>query len=72
MHRLAPPPLTLSKHHQASLPNLKDVVFCGNPFWEDFEGDVPAKRVELLKHLPNLTKIDGELVTPGERTAAAE
>ena len=47
-------------------------MFKGNPFWEDFEGETPEKRIELLKHLPNLTKIDGVLVTPGERTAAAE
>ena len=47
-------------------------MFKGNPFWEDFEGEIPEKRIELLKHLPNLGKIDGVLVTPAERAAAAE
>ena len=55
----------------AGLPNLKDVVFKGNPFWDEFEGE-NGPRVELLKCLPNLMKIDGILVTPGERAAAAE
>jgi dynein light chain 1 len=44
---------------------LRDVVFIGNPFY----GDVASKeeaRIEILRHLPNLVKIDGEFVKPSE------
>ena len=51
-----PTPHTLSEK-LASLPNLKDVVFKGNPFWETFEGENAQKRIEMLKFLPNLSKV---------------
>jgi hypothetical protein len=40
----------------------------GNPVYEGVEEF--ERRVEVLRHLPNLTKIDGQMVTPAERTAA--
>merc|ERR1711907_490388 len=52
----------------AGMPNLKDVVFKGNPMYEGVsEQDA---RIEILKQLPNLTKIDGSMVTPSERDKA--
>ena len=55
----------------ASLPNLKDVVFLGNPMYEACEGGKEGARIEVLKQLPNLTKIDGSMITPSERDKAA-
>merc|ERR1712054_400053 len=52
-----------------SLPNLKDVVFVGNPMYEGLAKE--DTRIEVLKQLPNLTKIDGSMVTPSERDKAS-
>mmetsp|Transcript_38820 Transcript_38820/g.57027 ORF Transcript_38820/g.57027 Transcript_38820/m.57027 type:complete len:196 (+) Transcript_38820:269-856(+) len=49
----------------ASLDKLKDVLFVGNPMYDDVAGKKEA-RIEILKHLPKLTKIDGEMVKPSE------
>lgn len=40
----------------------------GNPIYDGLAPE--QQRVEVLKRLPQLTKIDGVMVTPGERTAA--
>ncbi len=52
----------------AGLANLRDVLFLGNPMYDD----VPKEmcRIEVLKHLPNLQKIDGDMVKPAERELA--
>ena len=54
----------------AGLMNLKDVLFVGNPIYEGLSES--ERRVEVLRHLPNLTKIDGDLVKPKERQDASE
>lgn len=53
----------------AGLEHLRDVLFVGNPMYDD----VPKEmcRIEVLKHLPNLQKIDGDMVKPAERELAA-
>ena len=55
----------------ASLPSLKDILLVGNPIYSDFPTREEA-RVEVLRHLPNLAKIDGQMVKPSERDAANE
>jgi len=52
----------------ASLPNLRDVLFVGNPIYDEFSKE--QVRIEVLKRLPNLTKIDGDMVKPAEREIA--
>ena len=50
-------------------PGLRDVLLVGNPMYEGLE---PAQqRVEVLRRLPNLAKIDGSMVLQSERDAAA-
>ena len=55
---------------QSSLKKLKDVMFAGNPMSENM--GKTEYRVKILRHLPQVTKIDGELVKPDERDAANE
>ncbi|XP_011350134.1 dynein light chain 1, axonemal isoform X2 [Ooceraea biroi] len=40
------------------LPNLWDLVFVGNPLYENLE--VEQWRIEVARRLPNLEKLDGE------------
>ncbi|XP_050450839.1 dynein axonemal light chain 1-like isoform X2 [Cataglyphis hispanica] len=40
------------------LPNLRDLVFVGNPLYESHE--VEQWRIEVARRLPNLEKLDGE------------
>ena len=54
----------------ADLPNLKDVLFIGNPIYDEFSKE--AARIEVLKHLPNITKLDGDMIKPAERELALE
>ena len=53
------------------LPKLRDILLVGNPIYEQFEEE-SERRTEVLKHLPNLAKIDGKMVTPAEREAAKQ
>lgn len=53
---------------QASLTKLKDVLFLGNPMYDNLSK--AEIRIEVLKRLPSVTKIDGELVKPDERETA--
>ena len=53
----------------AHLPKLRDILLIGNPIYDQFEEEA-ERRVNVLKHLPNLAKIDGKMVTPAEREAA--
>mmetsp|Transcript_6628 Transcript_6628/g.14423 ORF Transcript_6628/g.14423 Transcript_6628/m.14423 type:complete len:194 (-) Transcript_6628:217-798(-) len=48
---------------------LRDVLFLGNPFYAEVSSKEEA-RIEILRHLPNLKKIDGEFVKPSEIEAA--
>lgn len=52
----------------ASLPNLRDVLFVGNPIYDDMPKE--QARIEVLKRLPNVAKIDGDMVKPMERELA--
>ena len=52
----------------ACLPDLKDILLFGNPLYDNMSKE--DARIEVLKHLPNLGKIDGDLVTPVEREQA--
>ena len=52
----------------AGLANLRDVLFVGNPMYDEFPKELC--RIEVLKHLPNLQKIDGDMVKPAEREQA--
>ena len=55
---------------QAGLPELRDVLFVGNPIYEGLSRE--EQRIEVLKKLPNVAKIDGDMVKPSEREEAAE
>ena len=50
-------------------PELRDILLISNPIYDNMTTE--QQRVEVLKHLPNLQKIDGIVVTPAEREAAA-
>lgn len=52
----------------AGLANLRDVVFVGNPMYDDMPRD--QARLEIIRRLPQVTKIDDEMVKPMERDAA--
>ncbi|KAJ8614487.1 hypothetical protein CTAYLR_000741 [Chrysophaeum taylorii] len=53
----------------ASLPNLKDVLFYGNPMYEGLSAQ--EARIEVLKRLPKVAKIDGSMVLQRDRDEAA-
>ena len=53
------------------LPALRDILLVGNPIYAEFPTREEA-RVEVLRHLPGIQKIDGQMVKPSERDAAAE
>ena len=50
---------------------LRDVLFTGNPMYSEVASKEEA-RIEILRHLPNLKKIDGEFVKPSEIEAAQQ
>ena len=52
----------------ASLPELREVAFVGNPCYEGL--DKNAAKLQVLKRIPQLSKIDSEMVSPNERDAA--
>lgn len=52
----------------AGLPNLRDVLFVGNPIYDEFPKE--QARIEVLKRLPQIAKIDGDMVKPHEREMA--
>lgn len=52
-----------------ALPNLKDLLLIGNPIYDDIPRE--QARIEVLKRLPDLVKIDGDMVKPNEREMAA-
>jgi len=52
----------------AGLPKFRDILLVGNPIYEGLEEE--EVRTQILRRLPNLTKIDGKMVTPAERSAA--
>ena len=52
--------------HLAGLPRLREVLFVGNPMY----GEVDDPRLHVIKRLPQVKKVDGELVKPAEMEAA--
>jgi dynein light chain 1, axonemal len=53
---------------QAGLPNLRDVLFVGNPIYDEMSRE--QARIEVLKRIPQVSKIDGDMVKPAERELA--
>jgi len=53
----------------AGLTSLRDVLFFGNPIYDE-SGSKEAARIEVLKRLPQVQKIDGDMVKPTERELA--
>ena len=53
------------------LVNLRDLELTGNPIYKDYE-TLDQTRIAVLRCVPHVTKIDGKLVTPSERDAAAQ
>jgi len=49
----------------AALPNLRDVLMLGNPVYDGLPKE--EARLEMLRRLPALKKLDGDLVTPLEK-----
>jgi dynein light chain 1 len=54
----------------AALPALREVLFAGNPMY-DSVADRAAARLQVLKRLPRLEKIDNQVVTDNDREAAS-
>ena len=54
---------------KASLSKLKDVLFIGNPMYDE-AADKDEARPRVLARLPQVTKIDGDLVKPSEVEAS--
>lgn len=54
----------------SGLPELQEVVFIGNPIYEGM--DKKLAKLQVLKRLPKLVKIDNEMVIDAEREAAAK
>ncbi len=53
---------------QAGLAGLRDVLFIGNPIYNDMPKE--AARIEVLRRIPQVLKIDGDMVKPAERELA--
>mmetsp|Transcript_24770 Transcript_24770/g.32358 ORF Transcript_24770/g.32358 Transcript_24770/m.32358 type:complete len:202 (-) Transcript_24770:75-680(-) len=51
-----------------ALPKLRDVLFVGNPCYEGLTRE--EARIEVLRQLPDIVKIDGDMVKPAERELA--
>ena len=47
---------------------LNDVLFVGNPIYDGMSKE--DARIEILRHLPQVGKIDGDMVKPTERELA--
>lgn len=54
----------------AGLPSLREVLFLGNPIYEGM--DKRDAKLQVLKRLPRLAKIDNEMVIDDEREAASK
>jgi dynein light chain 1, axonemal len=47
---------------------LRDVLFVGNPIYDEMSRE--QARIEVLKRIPQVSKIDGDMVKPAERELA--
>ena len=56
---------------KSKIRRLRDVLFVGNPMYSEVSSKEDA-RIEILRHLPNLKKIDGEFVKHSEIEAAQQ
>lgn len=52
------------------LENLTDFLLVGNPIYNDFKENLADYRIEVIKRLPQLKKLDGIPVDVDEREAA--
>lgn len=50
------------------LPLLEHILLLGNPFYEELSD--AEQRIQVIKRLPNIKKLDGVMITSAERTAA--
>ena len=50
-----------------ALPKLRDVLFVGNPIYENLSKE--EQRLNVLKRIPQVAKIDGDMVKQTERDA---
>lgn len=57
----------------SGLPALEDLLLVGNPLYNEARdsGALPAYRLEALRRVPSLRKLDGVPVEVDERAAAA-
>ena len=54
----------------SALDHLSDLLLIGNPIYNDFKENVADYRIEVIKRLPQLKKLDGIPVDVDEREAA--
>jgi len=54
----------------SALPELREVLFIGNPIYEGM--DRAAAKLQVLKRLPRVAKVDNEMVIDAEREAASK
>lgn len=54
----------------AGLPELREVLFIGNPIYDGL--DRTQAKLNVLKRLPHLAKIDNEMVIDAEREMASK
>lgn len=57
----------------SALPALEELLLVGNPLYNDFRDNngLPQYRVEVLKRIPTLKKLDGQPIEMEEREAAS-
>jgi dynein light chain 1 len=55
----------------AALESLRDVLLVGNPI-ETGSADNATYRANVIKRIPQMTKLDNIMITPAERDAAAK
>mmetsp|Transcript_32024 Transcript_32024/g.80881 ORF Transcript_32024/g.80881 Transcript_32024/m.80881 type:complete len:200 (-) Transcript_32024:24-623(-) len=58
----------------AGVETLEELLLVGNPLYEDFKanGEIPAYRIEVIKRIPGLKKLDGIPVDVDEKDAAEQ
>ena len=54
----------------AGLPKLRDILLTGNPCYDGMEK--AEQRRAVLAQLPNIAKIDGEMVTAADKEGGEE
>ena len=53
----------------ASLPSLQDLLLAGNPIYDNAPDHATA-RLMAIKRVPQITKLDNVVISPGEREKA--